>query len=699
MCGTDNGDKQKFCSACGKPLDQAQEKSSAKEGAEGKAKTMILGGAAAGPTPTGKDSALKGSDGKAKTMILGGAGAPKTATAKPVTAKPVAAKPKGGIHGGGEKTMLGLPAVKADSVAGSASQKASPVKAEPKHRKEDVPIAKVSTPPGPRHIVGSKTTDTGISASAQKGKSASHKPTGSKTVLGMPAIDFDTSSGGPRQKVISEKTPAKKTAPEESSESEKKKSEKSKEDIISSAATEAISSVSDKDLDSAAMATATATPSPFGDDYEDSDYDSASDEWPIDGEDEEAPRGNSLLIAVVAAGIVAILVVGTLLYLLIFDAVPAIRPQIFPSPDGKSLMVALALPEAPPGTTVQVAGQTVSVNNGAAKATLALSQMKLGLNDIVLLYTEPGEDPEKLTFPIVLRHTIKDDLSGLDTEKPFITVLFQIAPEVRLTVEGKPVAVSKGTYAHKIFVDELPVAKDPDSEFVMHSVPFQLIDAAGSVEQGEHVVAYPVSKLQIDRPAPDAMVATDTVTCSGIAEEGATIEVNDKPVPVSAVGFSTLVPLPSFGEHVLTVTAKTTAKAPRTKTLKVTRVESLTPVVEAWSKDLNIKLDYPTIGRDPNAYVGKKVKLNGRVVNINTVKGVTAFILYVGEGCPAKSKCAVYVVFKGETEAGLQSWVNVFGTVRGTHAVDMQNGVKIEVPAVDAEFVVKSDPKKSGRKR
>lgn len=697
MCGTENGDKQKFCSACGKPLDQAQEKTNAPKGSDGKARTMILGGAAAGPTAQSRGGAPKGSDRKAKTMILGGAGAQKTPVAKPVAVQPLAASPvaassKKAVPGGGEKTMLGLPAVKTDSATGASAQQAAPVKAAKKSPKKDVPIAKVSTPPTPKHIVGSK-TDVGLTNSPARDRKQkkAHESTGSKTVLGMPALDFDTSSGGPKQQVIAEK---------KSSADKKKPKQKKEGELISSAATEAIASTSKEDLDAIDMETAAATPSPFAvdDDDEDADYDSASDEWPVEGE-EEQPRGNSLLIAVVAAGIVAILVVGTLLYLLLFDAVPAIRPQIFPSPDGKSLMVALALPEAPPGTTIQVAGQSVPVSNGAAKATLALSQMTLGLNDIVLLYVEPGEDPEKLTFPIVLRHTIKDDLGGLGSDKPFITVRFEIAPEVRLSVEGQPAAVTGGAYAHKIFMDKLPLTKESDSGFIMHSVPFQLIDATGGVEQGEHVVAIPLSKLQIDRPAPNAKVATETVTCSGVSEEGATISINDKPVAVSAVGFSTTVPLRTLGEHLVTVVAKTPNKAPRTKTLKLTRVESLTPLIEAWSKDLDNKLDYPTIGRDPKAYVGKKVKLNGRVVNINTVKGVTAFILYVGEGCPAKSKCAVYVVFKGETEAGLQSWVNVFGTVRGTHAVDMQNGVKIEVPAVDAEFVVKSSPKKRGRKR
>ena len=117
-----------------------------------------------------------------------------------------------------------------------------------------------------------------------------------------------------------------------------------------------------------------------------------------------------------------------------------------------------------------------------------------------------------------------------------------------------------------------------------------------------------------------------------------------------------------------------------------------------WSKDLNKRLDYATIGRGPNAHAGKKIKLNGRIVNINTEKGVTAFLLYIAEGCGAGALCAIHAVFRGETEAGLHSWVDVYGVVKGTRTVDLPSGKKLDVPAVEAVFVEKSKRKK-GRRR
>ena len=680
MCGTENGDKQKFCSACGKPLSESKpvDASSATSQSKGKSKTMVFGGAAAslGSEPE-KPPIVKSAPGGQKTVlgIAAAGGERKIPVATVKTSAPTAKVPPSKPIGGDKaRTMLGMAAV---TSTGPVSGKA------PADGKA-APVGGRAATIGP---IG------GRAGAVETPKGPAHKSTGSRTVLGMPALNVKDMAAPveKRARVIDDDTPLDAFDDDEPIDS-------GDEDEAESGApvTEAMPSISDSGENAISMKTAPI--SAFGgedDEDEDEDYGNSSDEWPAP---EEPPKSNGLLVAVIAAGVVAFLVVGALIYLLFFDAAPTVQPQIFPSQDGKSLVVALPFPEAPPGTTVQAVGQSVSVVQGSAQITLPLDQMKLGVNDILLTYLEPGESPEQITFPIVLRHTIKDDLSGLAAEKPFFNVVFQIAPEIQLAVEGKPAQVVSGTYTHKVLIETIAGMSDASADVLMHKVPFQLIDAAGAVEQGEHVVAIPVTKLQIDRPAPNAEVISDSITCAGTVETGSVVMVNGLPAAVTAVGFNTLVPLAEMGNHTISVTARAPGKAPRTGTVKVTRVETFAPAIAEWSKDLDVDLDYPTIGRDPNTHVGKKVKLNGRVVNINTEKGVTAFILYVGQGCPAKSKCAVYVVFKGETDAGLQSWVDVFGSVRGTRAVEMQNGVKIEVPAVDAAYVVKTEPKKNKKK-
>jgi hypothetical protein len=340
----------------------------------------------------------------------------------------------------------------------------------------------------------------------------------------------------------------------------------------------------------------------------------------------------------------------------------------------------------------------VPIVAGQARFDLPLGLMSLGENTIDVQVVEPGGGSSEVSFPIVLRHIVETDLTGLVTAQPFFVVNFQVAQGIGLIVDGKPAQLAGGAYAHKIPLDQVP-ARDGAGDELVHKVPFQLTAPDGSSEAGQHIVTIPLTELRVDRPAADAVVAVDSVTCSGVTEEGATVSVNGEPVGVTAAGFNTTVSLGAIGDHVITVLARVSGKAPRTEKVKVMRVQSLDTAIEEWSSDVDRSLDYPRLARDPNLHSGKKVTFSGRVVNINTKKGVTAFLLYVGEGCPSGAKCAIYVAFRGETDAGLQSLVDVYGTVRGTRDVDLTGGRKETMPALDAAFVVQSDEGKKAKKR
>lgn len=424
--------------------------------------------------------------------------------------------------------------------------------------------------------------------------------------------------------------------------------------------------------------------------------DTTSDDWP---DEEVPPRSSPIpLIIGIASAVVVISVAVVLIYFFALDSGPALRPQVFPSPDGSRVTVTFALPEAPEGTVIRSEGQVIPVTAGQAGFEIPMSRLQLGTNSLPIEIVEPGQSPRQLSFPIILRHQIAVDASGLDAEPPFVAVNFRTAPDVQLAVEGNPVATPGGVYSHKIALSSIPTEEEGES--LIYKVSFQLIDPkTGSSEQGQQLVTVPVTKLELNRPAKQAVVDTEVITVSGIADPQAQVTVNGNMVGVTAVGFSTSVPLPSLGEHEIKVRAKAPGKAPAIRDAKVQRIADLESAAKNWSKDADAKIDYPNLARDPNALVGKKIVMNGRIVNIKTERGITAFLLYVADSCPAGARCAVYVLFRGETDAGQQSWVDVYGTVRGTRAVDLPSGQKLEVPAVDASFVIKSKhPKARGRR-
>jgi hypothetical protein len=421
---------------------------------------------------------------------------------------------------------------------------------------------------------------------------------------------------------------------------------------------------------------------------------SEHDDWP----DEETGRrvqGSGLFIATIVAAIIVIVGI-VFVYVFVLESDLSLTPQVFNTADGKAVTVVFAFPKAPPGSSIQVAGKTVPIASGQASLEIQLSDLHLGVNDLQAVYQEPGDRPENKSFSIILRHSVTTDLSGLAAQEPFVVVDFKIAQGIALAVEGKPVKLTEGSYLHRIGLDQIPASAKTMSDNLIHQVSFQLIDSEGAVEQGQHVVAVPLTKLQIDRPADKAVVANDSVTCAGTTEDGAEVTVNGEPVGVTVAGFLTSVPLSSLGEHEIQVTARAPGKAPNIQSVSVSRLESLERAVDDWSKDLDKRLDYPTIGRDPNAHANKKVKLSGTIANIKTEKGVTAMLLYIADSCPKGNLCAVYVVFRGETEAGLHSWVDVYGRVKGTRTIDLQSG-KRDVPYIDAEFVVEGErTKKTG---
>ncbi len=213
----------------------------------------------------------------------------------------------------------------------------------------------------------------------------------------------------------------------------------------------------------------------------------------------------------------------------------------------------------------------------------------------------------------MLRHAMSTDLTGMVTAQPFFIVRFEVAQGIQLAVDGKPVQMTNGIYSHMVPLDSATATGSTAGDNIIYKVPFQLTDLDGSTEQGQHVVTIPLTKLRVDRPADGAIVALDTVTCSGEAEEGATVTVNGQAVGVTTAGFNSSAPLEAIGEHTITIVARAPGRAPRTETIKVTRIQSLDTAIEEWSRDLDKSLDYPTLARDPNQHSGKKALFEGRV--------------------------------------------------------------------------------------
>jgi len=412
-------------------------------------------------------------------------------------------------------------------------------------------------------------------------------------------------------------------------------------------------------------------------------------------EDDTPSRGPStgLIIAVAVAGTVVLGLLAFLgvRYLLSGRNEPV--PQIAPTADGQHLTVTLQIPGAAPGSSLSVQGQTIPMTEGSAQFLLPRSALVLGTNLVEFTLVQPDGRQEKRSFPITLRHVVTNDLSLLAADPAAVEVKFQVAEGFRVTVNNQPCPLAGNTCTHRIALEEIRKHQTrSDGDELRYTLNFQLTDPDGRSESGQHLIAIPVTPLQIDRPAPGAVVDTAEVTVAGTAGDKAEVTVNGALVLSNASGFATIIPLDKTGPHRISVTSRLADHAPNRQELEISRVESLQPFIDSWKADADPKFDYPKLTRNTAVHAGRKIVLSGRIININTAAGVTVFLLYVDRGCPVGGRCAVHVTFRGETDAGLESMVNVYGTVSGMKDVDFSGGKSQMLPSVDARFVVSAQP-------
>ncbi|MBN2528005.1 MAG: hypothetical protein JXR76_16565 [Deltaproteobacteria bacterium] len=688
MCAAPNEEGAQFCSACGTPLKDAP---SAKPG-------------------VGKGG---GSSAPAKTMLFNKAPQVQTTPQKiqPPPAQPQPA-PSASHHSPAQraqksapaKTILGAPAVQLPGQqpqhpAATASVKATPVKAQPtpaaKANPESAPLAKASekigvatvkpvstspneAPPGAgeraKTVIGLPAANAHeIKAAVEAAKKAT-----AQAAVNPPASQQSKKTTGSDNLAGSKAAPASAMASKDTY--EPVRTPKSGTDAAPRQ-NDVSSKTSKRAHQAASISSHPAAAHPAAEGYDRTD---SADEWPEDGS--TAPKSSTgIIIMIAVAAVIIIALMAFILLKFVFPSSPSFTPQIVASQDGETLTVVLDLPDAAPGSTVQIQNQNIPVAGGKVQFLLQKKQMVIGANLVKVVLAEPDKAPREIGFPIMLRHLATNDFSKLSLPSPSVDVRFQVANGFSIKVNGTPCPLEDGVCVFNLSVD---TTQAKNAKALQYAIPFELINGNGEADPGQHIISVPVTQFQLHRPAPNAVVASPEITVSGSAVKGTIVTINNHKITAGDAGFSTTVPLPKDGSNKISITAAAPDSAPNTQEIAVTRVADLAPYIEAWSKDLDSKFDFAKLSRDTTAHTGKKIHLSGRIININSARGVTAFLMYVDNGCPPGGQCGVYVAFRGETDAGLQSMVDVYGTVRGTHEVDFAGGAKKALPAIDAVYVV-----------
>ena len=382
----------------------------------------------------------------------------------------------------------------------------------------------------------------------------------------------------------------------------------------------------------------------------------------------------------------------------------ATRITIKQNPDFQSVNITAELVNVDGVASLEISKKKFKIEKGKALITLPIGPVRLGSNSIeAKMLDGKGQEKGVIVLDFELIKFWQPQLDTLNNEKnPVVGLYFQTLPDASLVIDGESSpGEGPGKFLYTKTIKEL-MKKAPavDEDKWKISFDYELTSKkAGGVDKGTVEIEIPTVKLQIDRPPDGAKIVDDKVECMGKTDADAEITINGSPVNVNSGKFAIAIPLPNPGEYEIKVEAFSPKRGPRAASVKVERVGDMNEEIGAFKDGVEKDLTWEKLAREPTSYKGKKVAFQGRIFNIRTEKGVTAFQMLVSEGCPDGARCTLVATFRGETNAGEQSLVTVLGEVTGVQTLQTATGSKFDAPQIEAKFVVPQKDKKKKKKK
>lgn len=391
--------------------------------------------------------------------------------------------------------------------------------------------------------------------------------------------------------------------------------------------------------------------------------------------------GKTLALAVLAIGVIVLLVGGGALVWTLFGGGSDLRASVARGEEGEVLEI--EVPGAESGTSVRFRGTERELEAGAARFPLSADDLSLGDNELTVDVIGPDGDVESHTVDLHLEMRIRADLGPLQSAPAAIDVIVEAPSGSEVTLDGEALELdAQGRGTRRFPID----GADADAEgMVEHVVRYRVQPPEGETEQGELRTRIPLTTMQIDRPGTQVVTDRASVEIAGAVAPGSTVTVDGDEVEIRMGRFLHTFPLPEPASHEVEVVARAPGKAPRVARLSIRRVADLE--AEAAAFEVNESLTYARIAQNPATYRGQRVELRGMVYNVD-VRGGQSVLQILAERCPSGERCPVWVTYPAATEAELRSRVRVLGTVAGEQQFRTQNDQIRTVPRVDATFVL-----------
>jgi hypothetical protein len=391
------------------------------------------------------------------------------------------------------------------------------------------------------------------------------------------------------------------------------------------------------------------------------------------------PARSALTYALIGSLLVAVLGLGALAAYLLTRG-PEVSVRVINTSMGDALEV--DVPGSKPGAHVRFAGEERPLTAGRATFPLRANGLAIGENELNVSVIEAGGAVDTAVVRLLVDYRVRADLTPLKENPPAVDVVVDARPGAQVTIDGANVALDARGHG----VRRYPVAPQPGNTFDLRARYRVMLPGVAAPVEGDVSVTLPVTSAEIDRPGSDVITDQPQVEIGGAVEPTAEVFVDKVQVPVKEGRFLHRVDLPQPGDYTLGVVARAPGKAPRVISIKVKRVNDMTMAAGSFTHDPS--LTYARIAQNPLIYRGQNVAFDGRVYNVE-VQGGRSVLQILALDCPGGARCPLWVEYPQATDATVDTWVRVLGTVSGEQQFRSKQGQVQTVPGVQARYVLR----------
>lgn len=392
-------------------------------------------------------------------------------------------------------------------------------------------------------------------------------------------------------------------------------------------------------------------------------------------------KGSGAIVAILGLGIVVLLgaAIG-IAYLLATGGDSDVRASIAQTPEGEALLV--ELPGAPNGTKVRFAGQERVLAAGRATFPLAADALRVGDNALVIDILAPNGETSSSNLTLTVDFRVRADLAPLAAPDPAFDVVVDALPGSQVTLDGQALTLDPRGHGSRRY----PLASFANAQGAIdHTARWRIQPPNGAAAEGALRTRVPATTMQIDRPGESVVTDQESIEIAGAVAPGAIVTIDGQPVPVNDGRFLHRLAMPAPGTFTPRIVARAPGKAPNARTLEIRRVQDLAAEAARFRADPQIT--WARMRSSPDSYRGQNVAFEGRVYNVEVAGGRTKLQMLVRD-CPVGERCPLWVEYPAATDVQLNGWVRVLGTAAGIQQFRSESDRVVEVPRVDAVFVV-----------